>query len=255
MKKMDLSVRMKTVADMVIQGAAVADIGCDHAFVSIYLMERQRAKRVIASDVRPGPLSIAYNNIKKRNMEQCIELRQGDGLAAIRPYEVDTIILAGMGGILMNRILEQKKETVFTARQLVLQPQSDLCLVRKKLRELGIVIVREEMVVDMGKYYTILDARTKSSDQPPDSDSGDAHAAQGSYDPDEKQELYDRYGEYLLAGAHPVLLSYLKKQYADHERILAELETQSSEKARIRADKLKEEQDYILGALAYYGKT
>ncbi len=125
MKDIELSLRMKTVADMVKPGGRVCDIGCDHAFVSIYLVANGISDRVIASDVRTGPCAIARDNIARWNMTDRIDLRLGNGLATISPGEVDSIIIAGMGGILITDILEAGMDVVQSAGQLVLQPQSE----------------------------------------------------------------------------------------------------------------------------------
>ena len=103
----ELSKRMQSVADMIQPCDAVGDIGCDHAFVSIYLVEQRRAKRVIASDVRRGPIAIAKRNIEAMNLSDQIEIRMGDGLDTIVPGEVNAVVLAGMGGMLMIDILER----------------------------------------------------------------------------------------------------------------------------------------------------
>ena len=85
----------------------VADVGCDHAYVSIALVARRIARKVIAMDVRKGPLAIAADNINEAGLTERIELRLGDGLAMLRRDEADAIVIAGMGGLLTKRILEQ----------------------------------------------------------------------------------------------------------------------------------------------------
>ena len=94
-KNIELSLRMQTVADMVQPGGRVCDIGCDHAFVSIYLVANGIADHVIASDVRTGPCAIARENIARWGMDDRIDLRLGDGLDTVKPGETDSIIIAG----------------------------------------------------------------------------------------------------------------------------------------------------------------
>lgn len=239
MSKIHLSIRMKTVADMVIPGGVIADIGCDHAFVSIYLIEHQIAKKVIASDVRTGPISIASNNVTKSGLEDHIDIRLGNGLETLQPQEADTIIIAGMGGILMNQIIERREQVAKSVKQLVLQPQSDIDLVRKKLRDMDATIVREDMVVDMGKYYTVIDARFHTDGYQPVSSNFE-------------QELYDRYGAFLLQNKHPVLFAYLEKEYAANEKILVTLEEQDSENAKRKKLELQHLKQYMEAAFKYY---
>ena len=155
-KNIELSLRMQTVADMVQPGGRVCDIGCDHAFVSIYLVANGIADHVIASDVRTGPCAIARENIARWGMDDRIDLRLGDGLDTVKPGETDSIIIAGMGGILITDILSAGKTVVDTAKQLVLQPQSELEHVRRYIHEQGWFITDEKMLVDAGKYYVVM---------------------------------------------------------------------------------------------------
>lgn len=162
MKTMELSKRMQAVADMVLPGGVVADVGCDHAFVSIYLIENEMADRVIASDVRKGPVEIARRNVAGRNLQDRIDIRMGDGLSTLSVGEADTIILAGMGGLLMLDILKRQEAVVCGCRQMVLQPQSDVEKVRAYVDEKHYYLASEKMLVDAGKYYNILDIRIKN---------------------------------------------------------------------------------------------
>lgn len=131
----------------------VADIGCDHGYVSIYLVESGIAGRAIAMDVRKGPLSGAASNIHDYGLSDCITTRLSDGLKALEPGEADAIIIAGMGGKLMMRILEEGDPVALGACYGVLQPQSDLGEFRKYLRDKGYVILDEKVILDDGKYY------------------------------------------------------------------------------------------------------
>ena len=101
----------------------VADIGTDHGYVATELIRRGQAKRVIAADVRQGPLNAAIENINKYGMGDVIETRLGSGLSVIKPYESDLAVIAGMGGELIIEII---KEDIETARsmKLVLQPMN-----------------------------------------------------------------------------------------------------------------------------------
>ncbi len=131
----------------------VADIGCDHGYVSIYLVESGIAGRAIAMDVRKGPLSGALNNIHDFGLSDYIKTRLSDGLKALEPGEADAIIIAGMGGKLMMRILEEGDPVALGVCYGVLQPQSDLGEFRKYLRDKEYVILDEKVILDDGKYY------------------------------------------------------------------------------------------------------
>ena len=120
---MQLSLRLKTVADSVTGGNRVADVGCDHAYIAIHLAENNIAPRVVAMDVNKGPLSKAMENIEIRGLEDRIETRLSDGLARLNPGEADTVVIAGMGGALMVRILTEGESALYVVKELILQPQ------------------------------------------------------------------------------------------------------------------------------------
>ena len=104
-EKIVLSKRLQAVASMVTAGNRVCDIGCDHGFVPICLVQQKISPGALAMDVREGPLSQARMHIAACGLETYIETRLSDGLAAFRMGEADTLICAGMCGRLMMRIL------------------------------------------------------------------------------------------------------------------------------------------------------
>ena len=107
---MELSKRLKAVAGLVTEGASVADIGTDHGYVPIWLIQSGKASRVIAMDVNEGPLERARGHIRSKRLENVISTRKSDGLQALHVGEADTMIAAGMGGGLVIRILEDSPE-------------------------------------------------------------------------------------------------------------------------------------------------
>ncbi len=158
---MQLSKRLQMNAGLVPDGSSVADIGCDHGYVSIYLAGKKKC-RVIAMDVREGPLSIARKNIARAGLEDVIECRNSDGLTELEPGEVDTLLLAGMGGRLILSILQKKPEVMQRIQSLILQPQSDFREVRAGLFALGFVIYKESYCLDAGKDYVAIRAERES---------------------------------------------------------------------------------------------
>lgn len=156
---MELSVRLQAVADMVSKGRRVADIGCDHGYVSIYLIRKKQCEKVIAMDVNPGPLERAQSNIRRFGLTDYIETRLSDGTNALEPGEADTLLLSGVGGRLTIRILEEGFMRLGQFEELILQPQSEIHLVRGFLREQGYSIADEELVLDEGKFYQIIKAQ------------------------------------------------------------------------------------------------
>ena len=230
---MELSKRLYAVAGLVTEGASVADIGTDHGYVPIYLVESGIASKVIALDVNQGPLNRARMHIVGHGLGDRIETRLSDGLAMIRPGEVDTVIASGMGGPLTIRILQEGKEVADQLNALILQPQSEICRVRRFLTENGYRIEQEDMVLEDGKYYPVM------------------RVVHGTKEPYEEWEYL--YGKRLLEARHPVLLEFLKRELHIKESILEQLAGRSgSESARERAKEICREREWIQKALAQY---
>ena len=154
----ELSARMAMNASLVPDGAKVADVGCDHGYVSLYLASKKACKKVIAMDINEGPLSHARKNIEKAGLSDCIDCRLSDGMQALNQGEVDTVLIAGMGGMLVCRILEQSPEVMQEVSTLVIQAQSDLCEVRKMIHKIGFFIEKEKFCMDAGKPYLVMRA-------------------------------------------------------------------------------------------------
>ena len=133
----------------------IADIGTDHAYIPIFLAEKNLADRVIATDINEGPLSIARDNIRKKGLEDKIETRLGGGLSVLRAGEAYDIIIAGMGGILISEIIENDIDTAKQSR-LVLQPMNAQYELRKYLVSHGFKIIKEDLAVEGFKVYNII---------------------------------------------------------------------------------------------------
>lgn len=155
--KIPISDRLLCCAKQVQKGASVADIGCDHGYLGIWLVANGIAEYVIASDLREQPLQKAIENSSlfgtDGNMEFCV----ADGLGAVLPEKVDTIICAGMGGDCIAHILEEAPWVKDPKYTLILQPQTSGNDLRRFLGENGFAIEREELVQDGGfLYFTIM---------------------------------------------------------------------------------------------------
>ena len=213
-----LSERMLRTAAMVSHGNRTADVGCDHAYTSIYLIKQGIAPQVVAMDVNAGPLARAKENVVKFGCEEQISLRLSDGLAALAPGEADTILIAGMGGPLTERILSAFPETLKTVKELVLQPQSEIAEVRRFLHRGGFRITAEDMLSEDGKYYVILRAE---------------HGSEEAWT--EEEYLF---GKHLLHAASPVLSEFLEKERKKTEELSAGLALADTEKANERREEL-----------------
>lgn len=199
-KKVQLSRRLRALAELVTPGNVAADVGCDHGFLSIYLVEQGICPRVIASDVRKEPLSAARAHVAERGLSTYIETRLSDGLMEYHPGEAQTMVCAGMGGRLMQRILQQSMETARGFRELILQPQSELEQFRVFLREQGFFTTDENILEEDGKYYFLFRVRPGTETAPPN-------------------RLGDKYGAGLLRERHPILRDYLEKSLANCEAV------------------------------------
>lgn len=149
--------RLKCIIDHT-NGARIADIGTDHAYIPIYLVENGISEKAIAGDVCEGPVKIAKANIEKNNLSDKIEVRLGSGLSVIEKDEVDTIIIAGMGGQLISEIIDADIEK---AREcsLVLQPMNAQYELRKYLIKNGFSITDENIALEGFKVYNVMNVQ------------------------------------------------------------------------------------------------
>ena len=120
--KLNLSDRLKKIADFVKKDTTVLDVGTDHGYVPIYLVENNISKNVIASDISSDSLNKTVEIVKKKSLEKFIDSRVGDGLSVIEPFEVNGAIMAGMGGILIEKILEKDKKITDSIDYFIFQP-------------------------------------------------------------------------------------------------------------------------------------
>ena len=148
-----LSARLQALADLVTQGMAVADVGCDHGFLDIYLVQSGKSPSALAMDVRTGPLAAAAEHIREYGLEDRIATRLSDGLEKYLIGEAGTLVCAGMGGPLMQRILTAYPEKTDSFEEMILQPQSEIREFRVFLRENGYRIIAEKILIEDGKYY------------------------------------------------------------------------------------------------------
>lgn len=225
-----LSKRMSAVAAMVTPGSVLADVGTDHGYVPIALVQQNKIPHAIAMDINAGPLGRAREHIALCQLEEQIETRLSDGVEALTVGEVDSILIAGMGGELVIHILTEGMQVCRMAKELVLQPQSELGKVRQFLRDKKFKIVDEDMVIEDGKYYPMMKVVPTEND----------FFWEGL--PQEIIRPCDMYGPLLLKNGNPSLRKYLVKQHKQLNKILKELEQQpDSEAILLRRQQVAEE--------------
>ena len=153
---MQLSLRLSAIADLVTEGNRLVDVGCDHGYLPVYLIQQKKIPSAIAMDVRKGPLSRAQEHIRQYGLEEYIQTRLSDGLEGLKAGEGDTLVIAGMGGPLMERILTDGRSVRNSFSELILQPQSDIPHFRRFIQSEGWEITEEKMVEEDGKFYPMM---------------------------------------------------------------------------------------------------
>ncbi len=153
-----LSERLACVAAFVRRGSKVADIGTDHAYLPVYLVQKGICPCAVAADLRSGPLANARQAVEDADLTDKIQLRLSDGLEKLEPDEVDDVVIAGMGGILIAQLLENAPWLKNEAKHLVLQPMSHPEQLRLFLMENGYEILQEDICRDSGKTYCVISA-------------------------------------------------------------------------------------------------
>lgn len=235
---MELSRRLQAVGSLVEKGDTIADIGTDHAYIPIELMQRRIIPYAIAIDIHKGPLERASEHIRAAELEKRIELRLSDGFEKLSPGEVDCAVLAGMGGGLTIKILKEHMDVTRSLKNCILQPQSEITKVRAFLIEEGFLIIEEEMVCEDGKYYPMMKVITPKKE---------LSKAAPMWD-----EVQLRFGKLLLKKKHPVLRQLLQRDLALTEEIVKNLPSDGGERIENRKNQLNREIGYIREGLKYY---
>ncbi|NLY86419.1 MAG: SAM-dependent methyltransferase [Tissierellia bacterium] len=211
---MKLSNRLIAIANFVPKNSIVADIGTDHGYIPVYLVENNIAKKVIGTDISKGSLDKIIDYIKTLNLEHIIDARLGDGLEVIKPYEVDTVIIAGMGGLLIRDILEKNKEVTDSIANFILQPMVAAKELRQYLVDNNFEIIEEELVKEDGKYYEIIFAKK-----------GKSYI---------EKEIYYEISPLLIKKKHPLLREFIQFRLRELENIIEEIKDINTEKSKER---------------------
>ena len=154
-RRLQLQPRLQLLADMTPTGCRLADIGTDHGYLPVWLLQRERIQSAIAADIGAEPLAHARRTAEEYGVEG-ISFRLCDGLANISPEETDTVIIAGMGGETIIAILESAPWTKDGAHTLLLQPMTKAAELRRWLSVNGYAFTDERLVWDKGKLYVVL---------------------------------------------------------------------------------------------------
>ncbi|MHC5267672.1 tRNA (adenine(22)-N(1))-methyltransferase [Enterococcus sp. LJL98] len=232
MNEQVLSSRLMEVGKYVPQGARLADIGSDHAYLPTYLMLKEKISFAVAGEVVRGPYESAKKQVAKNRLEDKLVVRLADGLAAVRPEDqIDAITIAGMGGALIRTILENgKTQGQLTGKEvLILQPNVGEATLRRWLVENQYAIVHEEILEENHKIYEIIVAQLSEN---------------VSYT---AQELF--FGPKLLQDRQPIFLKKWQKELASKERVLREL-MKAQEVPLEKVEEVKEQLSWIREVIA-----
>ncbi len=148
-----LTPRTEGIVSLVPKCRTVADIGCDHGYVSIALLQRGIAERAFACDIKEGPLEHAKVNISKAGLSDRIETLLAPGLSGLSDEEADVIIIAGMGTRTITEIIGNSPDKAKKAEYLILQPQSEIPELRQFLSDNGFSILKNKMMREGDKFY------------------------------------------------------------------------------------------------------
>ncbi|MBC8590752.1 tRNA (adenine(22)-N(1))-methyltransferase [Wansuia hejianensis] len=216
---MKLSKRLQEIADLVPKGSIVADIGTDHGYVPAYLIQNNISKLVIATDISEGSLEKTINYVKDKQLERKILTRLGDGLEVIKPFEVDTVIIAGMGGLLIGDILEKNKNVTDSITYFILQPMVASKELRQYLIDNKFIIIDEGLVKEDNKFYEIIFAM-KGLDYI-------------------ENHIYYEISQKLIDKNNPLLREFIQNKINISENIMKELKSKESSKSIEKYENLK----------------
>ena len=214
-----ISKRLELVASFVPQGAVLLDVGSDHAYLPIDLVERGRIKSAIAGEVVEGPYQSAVKNVEAHGLKEKIQVRLANGLAAFEEADqVSVITIAGMGGRLIARILEEGLDKLANVERLILQPNNREDDLRIWLQENGFQIVSESILEEADKFYEILVVEAGQM----------------------KLSASDvRFGPFLSKEVSPVFIKKWQKEATKLEFALSQIPEKNLEERQVLVDKIQ----------------
>ncbi|CEO62185.1 tRNA (adenine(22)-N(1))-methyltransferase [Streptococcus pneumoniae] len=214
-----ISKRLELVASFVSQGAILLDVGSDHAYLPIELVERGQIKSAIAGEVVEGPYQSAVKNVEAHGLKEKIQVRLANGLAAFEETDqVSVITIAGMGGRLIARILEEGLGKLANVERLILQPNNREDDLRIWLQDHGFQIVAESILEEAGKFYEILVVEAGEM---------------------ELSARDTRFGPFLSREISPVFVQKWQKEAEKLEFALGQIPEKNLEERQVLVDKIQ----------------
>ena len=214
-----ISKRLELVASFVPQGAILLDVGSDHAYLPIELVERDQIKSAIAGEVVEGPYQSAVKNVENHGLKEKIQVRLANGLAAFEEADqVSVITIAGMGGRLIATILQEGLEKLANVERLILQPNNREDDLRIWLQDNDFQIVAESILEEAGKFYEILVV-----------ESGQMKLSASDV----------RFGPFLSKEVSPVFVQKWQREATKLEYVLSQIPEKNLEERLFLADKIQ----------------
>lgn len=224
-----LSQRLKALANLVPQGKRAADIGTDHGLLPCYLITEKISPYVIAVDMNKGPLEAARSNIERYNLNGLVDLRLGDGLETLKPYEADVIIIAGLGGGTIVDILKGSSEVANTALKLIFQPMTGSEAIRSWLQDNSWAITQEDLIYEDGRVFEIIAAEKGKMGK--------------------LSQAETLFGPILIKRKHPYLSILLQKELTSVQEIIDQLAKSNSKEAKEKSEIFQKREEMIKGLL------
>lgn len=220
-----MSDRLEKIVEFVEKNSIVADIGTDHGLVPIYLSKKKISKRIIGIDISEKSLLKLKSKIENNLEYQNIFPMVSDGLKVLKPFEVDTIIISGMGGLLISKIISESPEVAKSANTLILQGNNNIEALRKFLHENGYAIVDESDVFENNKYYQILKVESGLEVY--------------------KKDYYYEFGKVLIDKGSVNLSDYIKLEIEKIDNIIEDIKTLSKDDMTEKVESFNERKIYL----------
>ncbi|MFQ8989412.1 MAG: tRNA (adenine(22)-N(1))-methyltransferase, partial [Intestinibacter sp.] len=206
MKYVKLTDRLLKIASLVDNGKRIADIGTDHGYIPVYLLNQNKIQYAILGDVNKGPLENARKEVTRNKLQDKVDLRLGSGIEVLKENEVDEIIIAGMGGMLINNLLKANEKVAHTTEKLILQPMQAPEELRMFLYQNGYKILDEHLVREEHRLYEIIVCKYEG------------------LEPQEIDPIYYEIGLKLIQNNDPLLNDFIENKIRINQNVLKKLE-------------------------------
>ena len=218
MKRTRLPKRLAAIVNFILPGKVVADIGTDHAYLPVYLVQAGISPKVVATELNEKPWTRANIWVNVNNLKDKIDVRRGEGLQVLSPGEAQVVVVAGMGGTTIKRLLAVAPLILHRLERLILQPVTGAGDLRLWLVDNDWRLVEEALVEEKGRLYVILVAEQGKEAT--------------------KDRLLVEMGPRLIEKSDPFLVSYLEQLKKNYQRVLNGLALSRSLEAQKKAVEL-----------------